>query len=248
MTVPIYVINMKCCKDRWLETQNKLNTLNINAQRFDATIGRELSEQEIKIWYCPKKNNKQYHRDLTSGEIGCYISHMRVWQKIVDEALPMCVILEDDLSIQSSFSRIIEAAEKLQNWDFIKLSDSRNLAFVDTQSLESKFVLGNYLKAPSGAQGYMLSLEGAKKLLRRKPFFRPVDVDMQFHSEIGLNMIGIKPYPVATSGQFESEIARANSGRHSNKSTFIRNLKHRLNLYMQRKKISADLSVITKKL
>ena len=71
---------------------------------------------------------------------------------------------------------------------------------------------------------------------------------MQFHSEVGLNIVGIKPYPIATNSQFESEIARTNSGRHSNKSTFIRNLKHRLNLYMQRKKISADLSIITRKL
>ncbi|MFT5529852.1 MAG: glycosyl transferase family 25, partial [Alteromonadaceae bacterium] len=129
-----------------------------------------------------------------------------------------------------------------------KLSDNRNFPFIDSAPLENNLTVGNYKKAPNGTQGYIISLSGAKKLLQRKPFFRPVDVDMQFHTEVGLNMIGIKPYPVAEDRSFISEITSANAGSHSNKSTFIRNLKHRLNLYMQRKKISADVSVITKKL
>ncbi|TMS79524.1 glycosyl transferase family 25, partial [Pseudoalteromonas sp. S554] len=44
------------------------------------------------------------------------------------------------------------------------------------------------------------------------------------------------------------EIAKSNSGRNSNKSTIIINLKHRLNLLMQRKKISHNQSMITRKL
>lgn len=248
MKTSIFIINMKPCESRWYEVQKRLKDLNISAERFEATIGKNLGEQEFLNWYCPKKNKNSYHRNLTLGEIGCYISHMRVWEHIVTHSIPICVILEDDIIIKSHLTNTIESAEKLKNWDLIKLSDSRDLPFINTQSLESEFVLGNYFKIPNGAQGYILSLEGAKKLLHRKPFFRPVDVDMQFHSEVGLNIVGIKPYPIATDSQFESEIAKTNSGRHSNKSTFIRNLKHRLNLHMQRKKISANLSMITRKL
>ena len=245
MKTSIFIINMKPCESRWYEVQKRLKDLNISAERFEATIGKHLGEQELLKWYCPKKNKNSYHRNLTLGEIGCYISHMRVWEHIVTHSIPMCVILEDDIIIKSHLTNTIESAEKLKNWDFIKLSDSRDLAFINTHPLESEFVLGNYFKVPNGAQGYILSLEGAKKLLQRKPFFRPVDVDMQFHTEVGLNMIGIKPYPVAEDRSFISEITSANAGSHSNRSTFIRNLIHRASIHMQRRYKTADLAEIT---
>ena len=110
---------MKPCESRWYEVQKRLKDLNISAERFEATIGKHLGEQELLKWYCPKKNKNSYHRNLTLGEIGCYISHMRVWEHIVTHSIPMCVILEDDIIIKSHLTNTIESAEKLKNWDFI---------------------------------------------------------------------------------------------------------------------------------
>ena len=93
---------MKPCESRWYEVQKRLKDLNISAERFEATIGKNLGEQEFLNWYCPKKNKNSYHRNLTLGEIGCYISHMRVWEHIVTHSIPICVILEDDIIIKLS--------------------------------------------------------------------------------------------------------------------------------------------------
>ncbi|NNG44515.1 glycosyltransferase family 25 protein [Pseudoalteromonas sp. NEC-BIFX-2020_002] len=246
MTAPIYIINMPSCKERWHTTASRLEHIGLKAQRFTATVGKTLTPKERALWYCPKKNKQHYHRDLTPGEIGCYVSHMRLWQKMVDENILTCVVLEDDLLIEEHLKSIIKVTEELKDWDLIKLSNNRAIPFIDTLSLTHNLVLGNYLKVPNGTLGYILSLEGAKKLLNRKPFYRPVDMDIQFHSEVGLKVVGIKPYPVAEDEHFESEIALANSGSHSSRSTFIRNLKHRICIYLQRKKISADISTVLK--
>ena len=244
MSIPFYIINMQGCEERWEATQKQLTNLHLTAERFEATIGKNLSEQEILNWYCPKKNKKRYNRDLTLGEIGCYVSHMRIWQKIVDENISFCVVLEDDLSIKASLKDVVDVAIKLNNWDLIKLSNDRNFPFIDSAILENNLTVGNYKKAPNGTQGYIITLSGAKKLLQRKPFFRPVDVDIQFHTEVGLSMIGIKPYPIAEDRSFISEISTMNGGKHSNHSTFIRNLIHRSSIYRQRQYKTADLSSI----
>ncbi|MFQ3203558.1 MAG: glycosyl transferase family 25 [Pseudoalteromonas tetraodonis] len=245
MPIPFYIINMQGCEDRWETTLKRLTSLHLNAERFEATIGKNLSEEETLKWYCPKKNKKRYNRNLSAGEIGCYVSHMRLWQKMVNENMPFCVVLEDDLFIEASLKDVVDAALKLKNWDLIKLSDNRNFPFIDSAPLENNLTVGNYKKAPNGTQGYIISLSGAKKLLQRKPFFRPVDVDMQFHTEVGLSMIGIKPYPIAEDRSFISEITSANAGSHSNRSTFIRNLIHRSSIHMQRRYKTADLAKIT---
>ncbi|WP_338411168.1 glycosyltransferase family 25 protein [Pseudoalteromonas nigrifaciens] len=242
MTVPIYIINMPDCDPRWHATTSQLELVGLTAQRFPATVGKQLSNEQRDAWYCSTKNKKNYHRDLTMGEIGCYVSHMRVWEKMVEENTSLAVILEDDLFIKKHLKTVISAAQQLQNWDLVKLSDNRNFPFFETSPLAYNLTLGNYKKAPNGTQGYILSLDGAKKLLQRKPFYRPVDVDMQFHSEVGLIMVGIKPYPIAEDRSFESEITRASAGQHSNRSTFFRNFKYRTRIHFERKKITANLS------
>lgn len=241
MSCPIYVINMDTSVERWATTHARLQEIGLEAERFPATVGKLLGEQELSQWYDKKRNASDHHRPQTLGEIGCYISHYRVWQKVVDDQIPFCIVLEDDIIISQQLKTIINCLYKLQNWDVIKLADERNYPFIDTVTINDELTIGNYLKMPNNGMAYAVSLNGAKKLLARKPFFRPVDVDMQFHSELKLQVMGIKPYPVSENKSFQSEIANMNAGKHSHGSTFFKNLKYRLHMYMQRKKKSASL-------
>lgn len=243
---PIFIINMKCSSERWESTSSNLKELGLSVTRFDATVGCELSEDEIKLWYDPVANRKHHHRNLTIGEIGCYISHKRIWQKMVEEKIPHCLILEDDLCIDETLPSVLQHIDQLRGWEMIKLFDSRNKGFIDSKTLDSNTSIGNFLKVPNCAAAYALSLSGAKKLLQRKLFFRAVDVDMQIHTEVGISVTGIRPYPFTQDKAFNSEIEAVNSGRHSNHSTFWRNLKFRVKMYFERKKLSADLTKITR--
>ena len=220
MQPPIFIINMASSIERWHTTSSRLQAIGLEGTRFEATVGKALSEQEVASWYSAELNRKRHHRNMTPGEIGCYVSHMRIWEKIRDEHIPFCIILEDDLTIESNLADAITNLQRLKNWDLIKLSDNRENPFIDEASLNNDLTLGNYLKGPNGCQGYAISLTGAKKLLQRKPFFRPVDVDIQFHSEVDLNITGIKPYPVAEDLAFQSDISAINKGNHSNRSIF----------------------------
>ena len=241
MTAPVFVINMETSKERFDATYERLMQSQVVATRFNATVGKALTPEEVSHWYDATANRQFYHRNLTPGEIGCYISHMRIWQKLVDEKIPYAIVLEDDLHIEPSFAAVLANIASLTDWDLIKLSDNRDNPFFQQQPLGEEFTLGNYRKVPNGTQGYAISLSGAKKLLQRKPFFRPVDVDIQFHSEVNLNLLGIKPYAISEDLGFESEISKLNKGKHSNRSTFLRNLKHRTRMYLERKKTSGQL-------
>lgn len=246
MNIPIFVINMKSCVERWDSTSSKLNALGIQPIRFDATVGHALSIEEIEQHYNANANRRYHHRNLTLGEIGCYISHQRLWKKISEEKIPYCLILEDDLCITDKLPSLLQHIEQLKGWDMIKLFDNRNNPFINSISLDDGFTLGNFLKVPNCAAAYALSLSGAEKLLKRESFFRAVDVDMQFHSEVGISVIGIRPYPFTQDKTFVSAIEVVNGGRHSNHSSFWRNLKFRIKMYFERRKLSADLSKISK--
>ena len=42
---------------------------------------------------------EKFGRELTPGELGCSLSHIRLWEKMVKENIPEVLILEDDLLI-----------------------------------------------------------------------------------------------------------------------------------------------------
>ena len=243
--IPIFVINMEACVERWESTSSKLSALGLHPIRFDATVGRALSNEEIEQHYDAHANRKYHHRNLTVGEIGCYISHQNLWKKISEEKIPYCLILEDDLCIDDKLPSLLKHVEQLKGWDMIKLFDNRDNLFIDSMPLDNTFTLGNFLKVPNCTAAYALSLSGAEKLLKRKLFFRAVDVDIQFHSEVGISVVGIRPYPFTQDKTFVSEIGVVNGGRHSNHSSFWRNLKFRIKMYFERKKLSADLTEIS---
>jgi glycosyl transferase family 25 len=236
---------MKTSTERWDSMTQQAAKLGLEFQQFEATVGKALNEQELTQWYNPHANLKKYHRNMTPGEIGCYVSHMRIWEKMVAENINFCLVLEDDIIIDEQLTDIIATFQTLKEWDMIKLHDNRQHSFYEKEVLADYLTVGNYLQVPNGTQGYILSLAGAKKLLNRKPFFRPVDVDIQFHSEINFKIIGIKPYPLKEDLSFNSEITVMNKGKHSNRSTFLRNAKHRVALYLQRRKPSANMVKVT---
>lgn len=41
-------------------------------------------------------NTREYHHDLTSGAVGCFLSHLNVYQYIINHKLEYSLILEDD--------------------------------------------------------------------------------------------------------------------------------------------------------
>ncbi|MCB4435514.1 glycosyltransferase family 25 protein [Alteromonas sp. McT4-15] len=241
---PIFVINLATSPERWESASSRLKALNLKAERFDAVLGKALTSEEVESFYDAEANRKYHHRNLTAGEIGCYISHRNVWQKMIDENIARCLILEDDLTIDDKLIEVLSHIEGLSKWDMIKIFDNRDVPFQEEIKLDDTYTLGNFTKVPNCALGYALSLEGAKKLLKRKNFFRAVDVDIQIHSEVGISIFGIKPYRISQNTCFDSDIEAVNEGRHSNRSTFFRNLKFRIKMYLERKKISGDISKV----
>lgn len=46
-----------------------------------------------------------HHRPLKMGEVGCFLSHYRVWQKILENNQTRVLIIEDDARFESNFSQ-----------------------------------------------------------------------------------------------------------------------------------------------
>ncbi len=199
MTIDTLVINLLRSTKRMTEINSRLLKVKLPYTRICAVDGSKLSQTLLNSNYNPALNRKIYRRPLSLGEIGCYMSHKKCWQHIVNNNLKTCLILEDDAELDTRLPQAINLIKSYKHpWDAIKLCDPPKQKVISASlTLDEDFKLCQYKKIPSRATGYLLSYEGAVKLLKaRNQFGRPIDDDLQFYWEYDGNVMGIEPSPI----------------------------------------------------
>jgi len=237
MKFKVFLINLDKSTDRRELCEAELNKYGVEFERVAGVYGKDLAPAEIENVYSQTLNATRYKKTMGVGEVGCYLSHIKCWEKIVDEKLDYAVILEDDFKLDDTFTEFPEVFSKLQNWDYVRIAfPSRNTPIVDRVKVTEERDLVYYKKVPINTLAQVVSLEGAKKLLASsQTIFRPVDVDMKHYWEKNINVIGIDPPLIKDRYDFASEIDQTgnNNGR-GKKVAVWKNLRYVVNCKLNR--------------
>lgn len=100
---------------------------------------------------------------LTTGEVGCFMSHYTIWHRMVEQEIPAALILEDDFDLQPDFVRRLgQYLEEARGHDW-------NIMFVGRSPTEADYAkISDHVVEPGytlWTVGYILRLDGAKALL-----------------------------------------------------------------------------------
>jgi glycosyl transferase family 25 len=104
--IPAFCINLKRRLDRWKEftSQPGVDALPV-LKRFIGVDGKALNVRtDERIPLITKRNilanQRRSHEDLdTMGGVGCALSHIGVWEWMVENNAPLCLIFEDDAAV-----------------------------------------------------------------------------------------------------------------------------------------------------
>jgi glycosyl transferase, family 25 len=188
-------INLGDALERRHNLEYQFEKYKIKAERLDAIKWSLLDEKTQSSYYSAELNHEQYYSSMVDGEKGCYASHILAWKKFLDSEYDYMVVLEDDIRLAPEFSMVIEAVVDLKiSWDMIKLIGRENEKVSSRKHLCEGYELIDYSRIPSYTAGYVISRDGAKKMLEsRLPFGRPIDVDLRFWWENNLSIYGVWP-------------------------------------------------------
>lgn len=127
----------------------------------------------------PGFSDPHHPRTITRGEVGCFLSHYNIWEKMKENDIYL--ILEDDVRFGTNFVRdlqaIIKEAKTIQGgWDLIYIGRKRGPGATDDVE---KMVTENISTATYSywTIGYMLTGKAAKILVDEKPLTKMVPVD-----------------------------------------------------------------------
>jgi len=176
----IYIINLKTRTDRIIYMEKLMNLLEIDKNKiklFEAIVGDDLKKEDINNILSISSletlyNGGNNHKDIrTKGAIGCYLSHYKIWEEIINNNYNNCLILEDDVYSNIDAKEFNEYINSVPNVYDIALLSWFNLWFDPLENTKKKTVINDYwYKYNSvnifGAAGYLISRKGAEKLIK----------------------------------------------------------------------------------
>jgi GR25 family glycosyltransferase involved in LPS biosynthesis len=207
----IYVINLKKNQDRLEKFMENAKKANVDVERFDAVYGKELSKDHPDIL-------KYFVKDhgLNPGQIGCALSHVKIWEDAIKNNYNNILVFEDDAIIPEDFwDRFNEAYNELpKDWDFSYLA--LNWAYVRKISNNISKVIYKEGLYNLGTHAMIVNINKIAKLLNIK-INVPIDVFIKNNNKVLYLFHNMK---LINDPLFESTII---SGRLSDNTNIIKN-------------------------
>lgn len=156
---------------------------------FDAFDARQINIDELKNIFNIDKFTSEYRRRPAKGEIGCTISHIAIWNYIIEKKYDRVLVVEDDAFF----------CDRIKNFDFNLLPTGISiLGYSKTTSFtykltQFKYPLKNKIKIAEhvlgdldlefmcGTVGYTIDFASAAKLVNsynELPFFLADDFSL----------------------------------------------------------------------
>ena len=143
--------------------QSGLEKVRSTGLHFEIVDGVEASKwhaEELPV------DNSVWGRRLRTGEIGCYMAHLRAMQRIVEYRLPWGCILEDDFCFEANPDFGLADIEPTMPADFHFIHLQRDLGInLQFQMLESVGMYHRIQETPLCAAGYIISNPLAQYIL-----------------------------------------------------------------------------------
>jgi len=212
----IFVISLRRATERRRHMERLLSSLGLNAEFVDAVDGSSLTPEQ-QATYDRDRALRVYGAEMTPAEIGCHLSHLSIYERIVREGLGVTLVLEDDIECDGELPVVLEAAlrDRTLPWLVLRLQSTKStIVFGDRakgRGLDvaryGDRVVGRLRIGVLGGCGYLIKPEGARRMLRyaSRPFM-PIDQTMDRFWENGIVPFVLRPFPIRQCEAIPSEI------------------------------------------
>lgn len=165
-----FVINLDRSKDRLKYISGLFAEMNLRFIRMPGVDGKKLNDEKIKELTPPLASLSKacFPREISKSEIGCFLSHRKCWQSLVDSGEKWALVMEDDILFSNDAKKYIET----DNWipaecQLVQLSVSNGgrVYTVHKKQLTTSFGSKLYLAMKPHTMGtgaYFISKEAAQ--------------------------------------------------------------------------------------
>lgn len=162
-TVAAYLINLDRSADRLAHMRTELDRASLPFERMPATDGTLLEADRLEAF----RDSTANPDDWLPGEIGCFLSHLEVWERIAAGNAPYGIVLEDDIHVSPDLGRLFESTAWIPaDADIVRLEANRPMRLSKGRAI-SELPGRQVFRAHSGTSGsaaYIISKRAAERL------------------------------------------------------------------------------------
>jgi glycosyl transferase family 25 len=159
MAVPVYIISLATAQHRRAFQEVQAQRLGFEPIWHAAVGLQDISDKDFH------QDAFRWQRPLQKTEVGCFLSHFQVWQRIAQTKGP-AVILEDDVMLSERWYQDILALAQMTSADYICLETWGKKILGQSEYVSDLKMQRLHLNS-SGSAGYMLWPSGARMLIER---------------------------------------------------------------------------------
>ncbi|MEG3133880.1 glycosyltransferase family 25 protein [Rouxiella sp. T17] len=156
-----YVISLENDFDKRAVLLSQCKELGLEVELFYAIEGAAL-----ELSYINRNVDNYPDCRMTLGVIGCALSHLAIYKKMIDGNLPMALILEDDARISTRTLEVLKELETTYNNNERVYLLTPPEHYCPTKSISVSPHLSFYrVSTACSTAGYVVTLQAAKKLI-----------------------------------------------------------------------------------
>lgn len=176
-----FLINLNRNQDRLTFMDAQLRQLGIHYERIAAVDGKQIPVAERKRifssfrWWCEEG------RPASLGEIGCCMSHLEIYRRMINDNTPYCFVLEDDVKVNDEVLSVLYAVEQwlqAEKPQVVLLSNDTDVNLLAQGKIVHVNGAVQIISSKRGVctDGYCITLAAAKKLIKLNfPMMTPCD-------------------------------------------------------------------------
>ena len=187
-----FCINMDSHTNRLQHFESQLVNAGLGNiyERVSAIVGADLDFEDIPLTDESRRRLikseaagvRTRDEDLTLGAVGCYLSHLKVWELIVEKNIDYALVFEDDVMLPSyTAERVVNYLRTLpEDWDIVYFGSVKH-EFSNVTGFDSLCKLTNFWLTHSS----LVSNRGARKILESNlllPIERQLDHALSRHT------------------------------------------------------------------
>lgn len=192
----LFLISLQSDDVRRERFHKNMSSIGLNYQLIDAVDARQWSQEE-----CDRHLSKpaiafnMAHYPI-AGSIGCYLSHLKAFEALIDSGAESAVIFEDDIIVSPDFATHMDCLEQAARaFDIIWLCDrrpNRPAPLVGTSKTGLEFRFKRF--ANIGTTGYVINRRAAKHMLDHHRLFG-VEIDLLLNKWWDTGFLTATTYP-----------------------------------------------------
>ena len=202
----IWMINLDRDIERREKMTHQLQKLELPFTRFAGIDGKKQIEKLSK-----RTDPDAYARNMGSpilpGKMGCYASHVAVWETFLASEHTVALILEDDVVFHDDFLESLNLAlANADKWDTLRFNCIRAKIPVRQCKL-GKYDLNAYIGPFTGNAAYLLKKDVARRILPNIwPQTRAFDHELNRFFNHDFRQLGLEPFSSHVDDGGESSI------------------------------------------